>query len=107
MKNTPDYKKIFNDIINIKFPEKKETCSHLLDKPDLSVLDIIDLNELLFRNSSKENRIFNQKHRSYNESVIYQILEYQKKNRLNNSQLAGHFKLSRNTVTKWKSLFPI
>jgi hypothetical protein len=107
MKNTPDYKKIFNDIINIKFPEKKEICSHLLDKSNLTVLDIIDLNELLFRNSSKENSVFNQKHRSYNETVIYQILEYQKKNRLNNSQLAGHFKLSRNTVTKWKSLFPI
>ncbi|MBB6330097.1 hypothetical protein HNP24_001047 [Chryseobacterium sediminis] len=107
MKNTPDYKKFFNDIINIKFPEKKEICSHLLAKSNLTVLDIIDLNELLFRNSSKENSVFNQKHRSYNESVIYQILEYQKKNRLNNSQLAGHFKLSRNTVTKWKNLFPV
>lgn len=107
MKNTPDYKKIFTDIINIKFPEKKEKCSHLLEKSDLSVLDVINLNELLFRNCSKENSVFNQKHRSYNESAIYHILEYQKKNRLNNSQLAKHFKLSRNTITKWKSLFSV
>jgi hypothetical protein len=33
------------------------------------------------------------------------MLDYQKKNKLTNSQLAKHFKLSRNTVTKWKRLF--
>lgn len=105
MKNTPDYKKIYTDMIEIKYPEKKEMGKQLLSKTDLSTLDIIQINKILFNNNSAENSRFNQRLRSYNKSTIIQILEYQKKNGLNNSQLARHFKLSRNTVTKWKSQF--
>lgn len=47
----------------------------------------------------------NQKYRSYDKATIIEILNYQKKNSLNNTQLSNHFKLSRNTVTKWKTLF--
>ena len=46
-----------------------------------------------------------QKFRSYKKSDILNILDYQKENGLNNSQLANHFRLSRNTVSKWKKLF--
>ncbi|AZA77305.1 helix-turn-helix domain-containing protein [Chryseobacterium sp. G0186] len=107
MERKPDYKRIYNDLITIKCPEKKEICDHLLSKVDLSVLDIININQILFDKSSKENTQFNQRHRSYNESTIFQILEYQRDNKLNNSQLARHFKLSRNTITKWKNQFLI
>ncbi|KMQ68564.1 transposase [Chryseobacterium sp. FH2] len=107
MENTPDYKKIYSDMINIKYPEKKEICDQLLSKANLSTLDIIEISRILFNKSSKESSGFNQRHRSYNKSTIFQILEYQKKNKLNNSQLAKHFKLSRNTVTKWKNQFPM
>lgn len=31
--------------------------------------------------------------------------DYQKNNNLNSSQLANHFKLSRNTMAKWKKMF--
>ncbi|HUH25918.1 MAG TPA: helix-turn-helix domain-containing protein [Flavobacterium sp.] len=47
----------------------------------------------------------NQKYRSYDKATIIEILNYQKKNGLNNTQLANHFKLSRNTVAKWERLF--
>jgi len=101
----PDYKRIFTDILTIKFPHKKEECRTLIAKENLSVLNIIELNEKIFGTAGKQTEDFNQKHRSYNKSDILKILDYQKKYNLNNSQLANHFKLSRNTVAKWKKCF--
>jgi len=102
--NQPDYKNIYEDILQKKFPHKKDECKALLNKENLSVLNIIELNQRIF-GIHKESEQFNQKHRSYNRSDILQILDYQKKHKLNNSQLANHFKLSRNTVAKWKKIF--
>lgn len=103
--NQPFYKKIYKDILDKKFPEKRDACKILLDKENLSVWDIIELNQKIFGSTDKELEDFNQRHRSYQDSDIMEILDYQKKNKLNNSQVANHFKLSRNTVTKWKRLF--
>lgn len=104
-KSNPDYHRIYNDIINKKYPERKEDCKALLDKKELSVLDIIELNRKIFGLSDRLTEAFNQKHRSYDTSAILKILDHQKTYKLNNIQLARHFKLSRNTVTKWKKLF--
>ncbi len=101
----PDYKRIFCDIISRKFPEKEQKCSPLLNKKNLSVRDIVELNEIIFGASDKQTTLDNQRHRSYSRSDILQMLDYQKKHKLNNSQLAKHFKLSRNTVAKWKKMF--
>ncbi|WPO89285.1 helix-turn-helix domain-containing protein [Chryseobacterium sp. HR92] len=103
--NQPYYKKIYTDIINNKFPEKTDTCENILSKNKLDVLDIILLNKLIF--GHQEICSGNQRLRSYDEKTIVKMLEYQKKNKLNNSQLALHFKLSRNTITKWKRNFKI
>lgn len=102
--NQPDYKKIYSDLIAKKFPEKAFECRGLLRKNVWSELDIIALNEKIFQSSSKEYEISNKKHRSYKEPAIKDILDYQRKNGLNNSQLAKHFKISRNSVAKWKKL---
>lgn len=99
----PDYKRIYNDIIIMKYPYKKKKCEFILDKPQLTSLDIIKLNSLIFENT--EMQVFNQRHKSYNLHVIKEILLYQRKNNLNNTQLASHFRLSRNTVAKWKRLY--
>lgn len=101
----PNYNKIYNDIIAKKFPDKKELCCHLLRKKSLSVLDIIEINELLFQSKKRDSNIANQKFRAYDKSTILQILDFQKKNGLSNTQLALHYKLSRNTVAKWKKQF--
>lgn len=103
--NQPDYKRIYSDILNKKFPHKKEECKSLLNKKQLSVLDIIELNQKIFETSDEKTLQNNQRHRSYNRKDIIQILDYQKKHHLNNTQLAAHFKLSRNTVAKWKKMF--
>jgi hypothetical protein len=100
-KLSPDYRRIYNDIITKKFPEKKELCQKILDKKELSTMDIIRLNSILFDRSNKHNS----KHRSYDVITILEILEYQKKHNYNNTQLSIYFRLSRNTVARWRKLF--
>jgi len=105
MKNHPNYKNIYSDIVTKKFPHKQKECETLLTMDNLSFLNIIELNTIIFGTSDLQTENFNQKHRSYQKSDIIKILEYQKKYKLNNIQLANHFKLSRNTVAKWKKMF--
>lgn len=100
----PNYKRLYIDMITKKYPEKKKDCLFLLSKRKLSALDIIHLNNKLFENYMVDEDKTNKRHRSYDKNSIFEILDYQIKNRLNNSELARHFKLSRNTITKWKNL---
>jgi len=96
---------IYNDIINRDHPNKKQECNNILSKEEISMLDVIKLNNIIFGIQDKKTVEFNQKHRSYDKNTILEILEYQEKNELNNTELANHFKLSRNTVAKWKKHF--
>ena len=103
--NTPDYQKIYRDMIRIKYPEKEAACSAILKKRRVELMDIIRLNDIITGNKDEKTIRNNQKLKSYDKKAIFQMLDYQKKHRLNNTQLARHFKLSRNTVAKWKQLF--
>ncbi|RKT01488.1 helix-turn-helix domain-containing protein [Chryseobacterium defluvii] len=103
---SPDYHRIYDDIITRKYPEKRMQCMHILKKQHLSTLDIISINNLVF-GENQESFVFNQKCRSYDKTTILKILDHQKEHQLNNIQLAKHFHLSRNTVAKWKKLFLI
>ncbi|UOU98322.1 hypothetical protein MUU74_17750 [Chryseobacterium daecheongense] len=102
MKNEPNYKKIYRDLVNTRFPEKKVRCTHLFSKKVLTVIDIIELSQILSSESSEDAFEFNQRHRSYDESAISHILKYQREARLSNLQLAKHFGMSRNTISKWR-----
>jgi len=97
-------KKIYTDIIEKKFPNNKEEYLPLLEKNKFSAIEIIELNKKIFGKNS-ENREFDQNHRSYSKSDILQMLDFQKKHNLSNSELAKHFGISRNSVTKWKKIF--
>lgn len=101
----PYYKKIYFDLLAKKFPDKVKECTSILSKAELGVLDIIQLNQRIF--GHHEVSADNQRLRSYDDESILRILEYQKKYKLNNSQLSLHFKLSRNTIAKWKSNYNI
>ena len=105
MKNIPDYKKIYTDLVNEKYPEKKDAFTIIFSKKNFSVLDVIQCNSILEDREDKSTFNFNQKHRSFDQQSILEILDYQKKHNWNNSQLAQHFKLSRNTIAKWKKKF--
>ncbi|WP_347216534.1 helix-turn-helix domain-containing protein [Chryseobacterium sp.] len=101
----PDYKKIFSDILDKKFPEKINLCKPILHKKELSQLDVITLNNRIHGRPEKSIDSTNQKLKAYNETTILEILNYQKEYQLNNVQLANHFCLSRNTVAAWKKRF--
>lgn len=105
-KSNPDYKRIYNDIIDQKYPQKRGLCRNILNKPQLDVLDIIQINSIIFDSKEKDTQEFNHKHRSYDVYSIRKILNYQKKEKLNNSEVSRKFKLSRNTIAKWKKFFP-
>ncbi|MFP3594254.1 helix-turn-helix domain-containing protein [Chryseobacterium sp. SIMBA_038] len=103
--NPPNYKKIYADILAKKFPHKVKDCTSILLKEELSFLDIIKLNQRIF--GYNEISSINQRLRSYDNQTIIEILNYQKTHKLNNSQLSLHFKLSRNTIAKWKMHFAV
>ncbi|MDP9961991.1 helix-turn-helix domain-containing protein [Chryseobacterium lathyri] len=103
--NQPNYKLIYSDIIEQKFPHKKAECEKLLEKKILSALDILELNNRIFGIKDQTLKKMNKKLRSYNESDILRILDYQKNHRINNLQVAKHFGLSRNTMTKWRKMY--
>ncbi|MGV0923906.1 helix-turn-helix domain-containing protein [Empedobacter tilapiae] len=105
MKTKINYKTLYTDIINDLYPDKLLQCQEILNKQDLNILDILELNKLIFGEEYKNNIEVNQKFRSYSKQDILLILDYQKKHRLNNTQLANHFNLSRNTIAKWKKIF--
>lgn len=101
----PNYKRIYTDILRKKFPHKIKECASILKKENLFALDIIQLNNTIFSGLEREKEIINQKFRSYTPTDIAKILSYQDKSKLNNTQVAKHFKISRNTLAKWKKHF--
>jgi hypothetical protein len=103
---SPNYRQIYLDIIVEKCPEKINDQNIINKINTLStILDIVSLNDFIFEKGSLVNESCNQKLRSYDKDSILAILDYQEKNELNNSQLSKHYKLSRNTITKWKRYF--
>lgn len=102
----PDFQKIYSEIIKLYYPEKEKECEFYINRTEWSSLDVITVNNILFaQKSSKDVLAFNQKHRAYDEKTIKKILQYQKDNKLNDSQVAIYFKMSRNTLLKWKRSF--
>lgn len=100
----PDYRKIYTDMIEMKYQEKKESCKALLDRPNISFLEIIEIERKLMGVNISDPED-NGKFRAYDDKAIIQILKYQKKNRLTNIDLSREFKISRNSIAKWKKMF--
>ena len=68
-------------------------------------MDVIYLHKKLFGKQDVETVKFDQQHKSFDRNAIMSILDFQKKKKMNNKQLAKHFNISKNTVAKWKKLF--
>ena len=99
----PNYKNIYLDIISKKFPSKTDTYDKILSKKILSNYEVILLNKELFPNA--KNQTENQKLKSYTKETILKILDYQKAKKLNVTELARHFSISRNTIAKWRKIY--
>lgn len=102
---TPNYKRIYCDLIDRKYPHKKKDCQQILAKERLTFLDVLELDELIFDKKVREDKEMDRKYRAYDKQTILKILDYQKKHQLNNTQVANHFKISRNTIAGWKKSF--
>ncbi|MFP3835617.1 helix-turn-helix domain-containing protein [Chryseobacterium sp. SIMBA_028] len=101
----PDYKLIYQDMIKKKYPHKEIECRNILKKDELSILDVMELNKIIFNAKNRETDKLSQRLRSYDKTTILEILHYQKVNNLNNIQVARKFNLSRNSIGKWKKMF--
>lgn len=92
-------------MINKEYPHLKNECEIILRKNRLSALDVIALSKIISGKVNNKSHSENQKHRAYDKNSIIKILDYGQKQKLNNIHLARHFKISRNTVAKWKRKF--
>lgn len=101
----PNYIKMYRDLIEKKFPERLNEFKVTLDKENLTSLEVIELNDLLFGKKSKEQEVHEHKYRAYDKQTILRIIRYQRQHQLNDKDLALHFKLSRNTIARWKRIF--
>lgn len=104
----PDYKQIYTDILEEKFPEKL-TDHHIRYQLEAlySAIDVLKFNQLIFGEPDYTTGINNQQLRSYDKESVLKILRYQQKNKLTNLQLSSHYKISRNTIAWWKAIFKI
>lgn len=59
-------------------PLKAKDCETILNKESLTGMDVITLDNIIFRSSSSlVAKKFNQRHRSYDKQSIQQIPDYQ------------------------------
>lgn len=106
MENRPLYHKLYADMIRDKYPDKEHRCAEYLNKKNWTALDVIHINAILFGKKQEQKEVASdQRHRAYDKESITYILRYQKENKLNNKELAIKYRLSRNTVARWKKLF--
>lgn len=105
--NRPFYHRLYADLIRDKYPKKIEVCRKYIEKENWTALDVIKVNELLFGDKKQKQDIaIDKKHRAYDPQSVKNILIYQKKNKLSNSNISCKYGVSRNTIAKWKKLFP-
>lgn len=104
--NSPDYRKIYTDMIEMKYLDKKDKCKTLLSKNKLSVLDILELEKKIFEGNMSSDDKTNGKFRAYDNEAIQQILTFQKINNMTNTETSIYFKIGRNSIAKWKKMFP-
>lgn len=97
----PNYHKIFSDIMAEQplSVEKSTKCKKILSKSELSDLEVLDLNYLIFGESDDN------KHKSYDKETIAFIISYQQENHMTNLQISELFHISRNTISSWKKLY--
>jgi len=93
-----NYKNLYTDIVhdlNIEDSLLIDSINTIANYSDVKTID----------QSIFDNEYSNQDLKSFDEHMIKKILQEQKKDSLNNSQIALKYKLSRNTIAKWKKYF--
>ncbi|WP_238555452.1 helix-turn-helix domain-containing protein [Chryseobacterium sp. P1-3] len=88
-------------MLRLEYPEKLKDpkIRELLERLHTSE-DVLKFNEKLFK-QSKEN----QKLKTYDKKTMLKLLQYQKKHGYSTSYMSKKYKISRTTLSKWKSMF--
>ncbi len=102
------YKNIYTDLIY----ESKYLNSSNIEalKPQITQIksfsDVLRLNEEISRkNKHGKTDTLNQRLKSYDKDMIFTILKEQRNSGLSNQDIALKYKMSRNTIAKWKNVF--
>ena len=99
LNTAPHYEIIYKDIAAHLGKTLTESQIQKLSKIE-KTLDVLEVNAMLF-GKGKTSKI-TQQMRTYQTEDKVAILQYQQQNQLSNQQTANHFKMSRNTIAKWK-----
>ncbi|CAM3840251.1 transposase [Flavobacterium branchiophilum] len=100
----PNYYQLYSDMFDEKIISNLKKDLSFLKKENVSNLDIINFDQEINLHSKSHN-FENQKLRSYDENSITKVLSYQKEYALTDYQTSLHFKISRNTLRKWRNYY--
>lgn len=74
----PDYKTIYKDILEKKFPDKKKEYEHLQNKENFSVIDVIVLDKKYLILPSKMKSLTKDIDRSFTKATIFSSVSFLK-----------------------------
>ncbi len=84
---------------------KQQLIKKLEEDQILSFRTLIHLNTIITENTLQPCNKDSACLKSYDRTFIKDVLDFQKKNELSNVEIALRFKLSRNTVSRWRKIF--
>ena len=101
-----NFKLLFDDILNDKFPEiaSKENIKWKLNHLDSSI-NVLSFNNLMFYNSVDVKKNFDSRLKSYTAKEILRILNYQILYNKSNTEIINKFGMSRSTLIFWKKRY--
>ncbi len=88
-------------MLRLEHPEKLKDpkIKELLEKL-YTTEDVLKFNDRLFKHSRE-----NQKLKTYDKKTMLKLLQYQKKHSHSTSYMSRKYKISRTTLSKWKTMF--
>ncbi|MDN3706109.1 helix-turn-helix domain-containing protein [Myroides ceti] len=101
--NAPNYKHIYKEMLKKYGIKADADIQKVLKKKQLNSLDVIFLNQKVVTKQplcDRKNR--NTQLRSYDKESIDYILNYQELHKMTIADVAKKFKISRNTIGRWK-----
>ena len=103
------YQNIYLDLIHSLTSIDPKTLNILKDKVKMmeSYQDILEINNLIRREMGVSHSLLieEQNLKAYDETLIQKILNEQERDMLSNRRTAMKYKMSRNTLAKWKRIF--
>lgn len=108
MKSKINYRSLYLDFISRAEYIPIETKNILKEKiryentNDISFKTLTVINRIIKEHKTAGQKRKSQSKNAYDKSFIQYILNYQREQNLNNSELSKKFNLSRNTVISWK-----